>query len=59
MEWAMTELLRHPTLLKKLQTEKFDWELPEGTKGKDLDTTEQPGVSLNRKHPLLAVATHG
>lgn len=36
---------------------KFEWGLPEGMKTEDLDTTEQPGASVHRKHPLLAVAT--
>lgn len=36
---------------------KFDWELPNGEKGEDLDMTERPGVSIRRKIPLLAVAT--
>lgn len=34
---------------------KFDWELPDGKNGKDLDTIEQPGATIHRKHPLLAV----
>lgn len=33
---------------------KFEWTLPEGTK---CDVTEQPGVTLHRKHPLLAIPT--
>ncbi|CAI9767353.1 unnamed protein product [Fraxinus pennsylvanica] len=36
---------------------KFDWELPNGAKGEDLDMSERPGVSIHRKVPLLAVAT--
>lgn len=36
---------------------KFEWGLPEGTKTQDLDTTEQPGATVHRKYPLLAVAT--
>lgn len=37
---------------------KFEWELAEGTKCEDLDTTEQPGVTTHRKYPLFAVPTH-
>lgn len=35
---------------------KFDWELPNGTKGKDLDMTETTGLAIHKKDPLLAVA---
>nr|AQY76217.1 cytochrome P450 [Thapsia garganica] len=34
----------------------FDWELPNGTKGKDLDMTETTGTVIHKKEPLLAVA---
>ncbi|CAA3012841.1 cytochrome P450 71A8-like [Olea europaea subsp. europaea] len=37
--------------------QKFDWELPNGAKGEDLDMSERPGVSIHRKVPLFAVAT--
>lgn len=37
---------------------KFEWNLVEGQKCEDLDMTEQPGVTVHKKHPLLAVATH-
>ncbi|XP_022889899.1 cytochrome P450 71A8-like [Olea europaea var. sylvestris] len=37
--------------------QKFDWELPNGAKGEDLDMSERPGVSVHRKVPLMAVAT--
>lgn len=36
---------------------KFDWELPGGTKGEDLDISESPGVAIRRRIPLLALAT--
>ncbi|KAL3748112.1 hypothetical protein ACJRO7_009355 [Eucalyptus globulus] len=36
---------------------KFDWALPEGLKAEDLDMTECPGITIQRKVPLLAVAT--
>ncbi|KAH6772009.1 hypothetical protein C2S51_010413 [Perilla frutescens var. frutescens] len=36
---------------------KFDWELPNGVEGKDLDVTEKPGITIHRAVPLLAVAT--
>lgn len=35
---------------------KFDWELPNETKGKDLDMTETTGLAIHKKEPLLAVA---
>ncbi|XP_022842965.1 cytochrome P450 71A8-like [Olea europaea var. sylvestris] len=37
--------------------QKFDWKLPNGEKGEDLDMTEYPGVTVRRKKPILAVAT--
>ncbi|XP_022843605.1 cytochrome P450 71A8-like [Olea europaea var. sylvestris] len=37
--------------------QKFDWKLPNGDKGEDLDITEHPGITIHRKKPLLAVAT--
>lgn len=36
---------------------KFDWELPYGKRGKDLDMTESTGLNIHRKSPLLAVPT--
>nr|XP_027121992.1 cytochrome P450 71A8-like [Coffea arabica] len=36
---------------------KFDWDLPDGAKGSDLDMTECTGLTIHRKIPLLAVAT--
>uniref|UniRef100_A0A5B7BQW6 Uncharacterized protein n=1 Tax=Davidia involucrata TaxID=16924 RepID=A0A5B7BQW6_DAVIN len=36
---------------------KFDWALPGGAKGEDLDITESTGAIIHRKVPLLAVAT--
>ncbi|KAK4482951.1 hypothetical protein RD792_010124 [Penstemon davidsonii] len=35
----------------------FDWELPDGAKGEDLDVTERPGLSVGKKNPLIVVAT--
>ncbi|XP_047168924.1 cytochrome P450 736A117-like [Vigna umbellata] len=35
----------------------FDWSLPGGASGEDLDMSETPGLSVHRKFPLLAVAT--
>ncbi|CAA0818087.1 Cytochrome P450 71A22 [Striga hermonthica] len=35
----------------------FDWILPNGMKCDDLDVIEQPGVTIHRKNPLLAVAS--
>ncbi|XVF11657.1 hypothetical protein REPUB_Repub08aG0046000 [Reevesia pubescens] len=36
---------------------KFDWSLPSGTTGEDLDMTETTGITSHRKVPILAVAT--
>nr|WET52767.1 cytochrome P450 71AU227 [Callicarpa americana] len=36
--------------------QKFNWELPEGAEGKDLDMTERPGITVHRDIPLLALA---
>ncbi|KAJ9140243.1 hypothetical protein P3X46_030915 [Hevea brasiliensis] len=35
----------------------FNWALPGGASGKDLDMTECPGLTIHRKFPLLAIAT--
>jgi len=35
----------------------FDWKLPDGVEGKELDTSEDNGLSCHRKYPLLAVVT--
>ncbi|XP_024190334.2 cytochrome P450 736A117 [Rosa chinensis] len=35
---------------------KFDWALPGGASGDDLDMTESTGMPTHRKHPLKAVA---
>ena len=35
----------------------FDWKLPNGAKGEDLDMTESIGLSIHKKFPLIAVAT--
>ncbi|KAL8529926.1 hypothetical protein ACS0TY_007116 [Phlomoides rotata] len=37
--------------------QKFYWELPNATEGKDLDMGEIPGLAVHRAVPLLAVAT--
>ncbi|KAL7115381.1 hypothetical protein ACP275_04G181200 [Erythranthe tilingii] len=36
---------------------KFNWELPDGLQGKDLDMSESPGATVRRATPLLAIAT--
>ncbi|EYU23539.1 hypothetical protein MIMGU_mgv1a026204mg [Erythranthe guttata] len=36
---------------------KFNWELPDGVQGQDLDMSEHPGGIVHRAIPLLAVAT--
>ncbi|KAL8057283.1 hypothetical protein ABFS82_04G175700 [Erythranthe guttata] len=35
---------------------KFNWELPDGLHGKDLDVSEKAGVTIHKANPLLAVA---
>jgi cytochrome P450 len=35
----------------------YDWKLPDGVAGKDLDMSETVGLACHRKYPLLAVAT--
>ncbi|KAM1225718.1 hypothetical protein ACFX13_045152 [Malus domestica] len=35
---------------------KFDWPLPGGARGEDLDMTESTGATVHRKYPLKAVA---
>ncbi|WJX46182.1 hypothetical protein P8452_33006 [Trifolium repens] len=35
----------------------FDWKLPDGVEGKDLDMSETNGLTCRRKYPLHAVAT--
>ncbi|CAJ1936426.1 unnamed protein product [Sphenostylis stenocarpa] len=35
----------------------FDWSLPGGASGEDLDMSETTGLAVHRKSPLLAVAT--
>ncbi|XP_073294347.1 cytochrome P450 71A8-like [Primulina huaijiensis] len=37
--------------------QKFNWDLPDGKKGEELDVIEHPGVTIHRKNPLFAVAT--
>lgn len=37
--------------------QKFDWKLPNGVKGKDLNMDESPGITAHRVVPLHAVAT--
>ncbi|CAL2261271.1 unnamed protein product [Prunus armeniaca] len=34
---------------------KFDWKLPGGATGKDLDVTEATGLTMHRKYPLKSV----
>ncbi|KAK1363183.1 putative cytochrome P450, family 71, subfamily A, polypeptide 26 [Heracleum sosnowskyi] len=52
IEWAMTELLRHPNVMKTVQKE-----LPNGTTEENMDMSESGGSTTHRKVPLLAVAT--
>ncbi|KAK6148263.1 hypothetical protein DH2020_019175 [Rehmannia glutinosa] len=37
--------------------QKFDWALPDGARGKDLDATERPGFTIGKKEPLIVVPT--
>lgn len=36
---------------------KFDWKLPDGANGEDLDMTARPGAAIHRAIPLCAVAS--
>ncbi|KAL7098379.1 hypothetical protein ACP275_09G013900 [Erythranthe tilingii] len=36
---------------------KFDWALPDGVKGEDIDVTEKPGLTIGKKYPLILVPT--
>lgn len=36
---------------------KFDWELPSGVEGKDLDMSESIGITVHKVVPLLALAS--
>ncbi|XP_073138731.1 cytochrome P450 71A8-like [Henckelia pumila] len=38
--------------------QKFDWYLPDGSRGEELDVLEHPGISIHRKNPIFAMATH-
>ena len=35
----------------------FDWTLPDGVRGEDIDMTESTGITIHKKFPLTAVAT--
>jgi hypothetical protein len=35
----------------------FDWKLPDGVAGRDLDMSEVVSFTCHRKYPLLAIAT--
>ncbi|XP_021720181.1 (+)-menthofuran synthase-like [Chenopodium quinoa] len=37
--------------------QKFDWALPEGAQGMNLDMEEHPGLTIHRETPLRAIAT--
>ncbi|KAI3454395.1 hypothetical protein Pfo_011058 [Paulownia fortunei] len=39
--------------------QKFDWALPDGAKGEDLDVTERPGFTIGKKNPLIVVPSVG
>ncbi|XP_047944326.1 cytochrome P450 736A117-like [Salvia hispanica] len=36
---------------------RFDWALPNGAQGEDLDVTERPGFAIGKDIPLIVVAT--
>ncbi|KAL7098375.1 hypothetical protein ACP275_09G013700 [Erythranthe tilingii] len=36
---------------------KFDWALPDGAKGEEIDVTEKPGITIGKKYPLIVVPT--
>ncbi|WJX88751.1 hypothetical protein P8452_70803 [Trifolium repens] len=49
LEWAVSELVKHPTIMKKTQEE-----LTETNSGKhDIDMSEIFGLGLTKKEPLL------
>ncbi|KAH6819974.1 hypothetical protein C2S53_018133 [Perilla frutescens var. hirtella] len=37
--------------------QKFNWKLPDGAEGKDMEMLEKPGITVHRGVPLLAVAS--
>lgn len=37
--------------------QKFDWKLPDGAEGQNLDMRERPGITVHRDIPLIAVAS--
>ncbi|KAH6755831.1 hypothetical protein C2S53_009081 [Perilla frutescens var. hirtella] len=49
-------MLKIELLLASL-VQKFNWKLPEGDEGKDLDMSESVGITIHRVTPLVAVAT--
>ncbi|GAB4825587.1 hypothetical protein Ancab_008461 [Ancistrocladus abbreviatus] len=56
---AMTELFLNPSVMKRAQAEllhSFDWKLPPGVQAKDLDLSEDCGVSMSRTADLIVVA---
>ncbi|KAK8692995.1 hypothetical protein V6N13_070595 [Hibiscus sabdariffa] len=46
-EWLISELLKHPEAMKKLQQELADGEIAE-----NLDMSEEYGLAITRKTPL-------
>ncbi|KAL9155567.1 hypothetical protein ABFS82_09G011800 [Erythranthe guttata] len=36
---------------------KFDWALPDGAKGEEIDVSEKPGITIGKKYPLIVVPT--
>jgi len=34
----------------------FDWELPDGTIGEELDMSESPGIAVHKRSSLVLVA---
>lgn len=54
---AITYSMASIELLLANLVAKFDWRLPDGVKGEDVDMRESPGITAHKVIPLRAVAT--
>ncbi|PQQ07944.1 hypothetical protein Pyn_11862 [Prunus yedoensis var. nudiflora] len=54
----LEEMPSHPTSQRSSsqKVHKFDWALPDGTRGEDLDVIESSGTSIRKVFPLKVVA---
>ncbi|KAK4850904.1 hypothetical protein QYF36_010884 [Acer negundo] len=50
VEWAMSEMLKNPRVMKEAQAE-----LPNGMNEEDLDMTEAFGLTVRRKNDLILI----